>query len=139
MLCLIIGFGIVGFIDDFKKLVLQNTDGLRPSHKMLGLLIISVLYILFIMHLTNQGTQIFIPKMKIEITMPKFIYIPFAILVIIATTNSINLTDGVDGLSSSVCAIIITCLTVIAMIKGVGEVVILGSIAVRKYFRIFNV
>ena len=41
MLCLIIGFGIVGFVDDFKKLVLHNTEGLKPNYKMLGLLIIS--------------------------------------------------------------------------------------------------
>ena len=49
MLCLIIGFGIVGFVDDFKKLVLHNTEGLKPNYKMLGLLIISVLYVLFIL------------------------------------------------------------------------------------------
>lgn len=139
MLCLTIGFGIVGFIDDFKKLVLHNTKGLKPSYKMLGLLLISVLYVLFIIHISNHGTEMFIPIIKKEIILPKFIYIPFAILVILATTNSINLTDGVDGLSSSVCAIIITCLTVIAMIKSVSEVAILGSIAVRKYIGIFNV
>ena len=139
MLLLTIGFGIVGFIDDFKKLVLHNTKGLKPSYKMLGLLIISVLYILFIIHVSNQGTGIFIPILKKEIILPTYIYIPFAIFVILATTNAVNLTDGVDGLSSSVCSIIITCLTVIAMIKSAGEVAILGSIAVRKCIRIFNV
>ena len=107
MLCLTIGFGIVGFVDDFKKLVLHNTQGLNPSAKMLGLLIISVLYVLFILKFTGHGTEIFIPIIKTEITLPSFLYIPFAILVILATTNAINLTDGVDGLSSSVCAIII--------------------------------
>ena len=72
--------------------------------------------------------------------MPSFLYIPFAILVILATTNAINLTDGVDGLSSSVCAIIITCLTVIAMLREVGEVAILGSIAIGSIlgFLMFN-
>lgn len=139
MLLLTIGFGVVGFIDDFKKLVLHNTKGLKPGYKMLGLLIISVLYILFIIHISNQETGIFIPILKKEIILPTFIYIPFAIFVILATTNAVNLTDGVDGLSSSVCAIIITCLTVIAMIKSVNEVAILGSIAVRKCIRIFNV
>ena len=140
MLCLTIGFGIVGFVDDFKKLVLHNTKGLNPSAKMLGLLIISVLYVLFILKFTGHGTEIFIPIIKTEITLPSFLYIPFAILVILATTNAINLTDGVDGLSSSVCAIIITCLTVIAMLRGVGEVAILGSIAVGSIlgFLMFN-
>lgn len=140
MLCLTIGFGIVGFVDDFKKLVLHNTKGLKPSYKMLGLLIISVLYVLFILKFAGHGTEIFIPIIKTEIALPSFLYIPFAILVILATTNAVNLTDGVDGLSSSVCAIIITCLTVIAMLRGVGEAAILGSIAVGSIlgFLMFN-
>ena len=51
MLLLTIGFGIIGFIDDFKKLVLQNTKGLSPKAKMFGLLLISILYIFFILKL----------------------------------------------------------------------------------------
>lgn len=130
MLFLTIGFGIVGFVDDLKKLIFKNTKGLKPSYKMLGLLFISVLYTLFITKFSETGTQIFIPIAKITITLPIFVYIPFAILVILATTNAINLTDGVDGLSSSVCAIIITCLTVISMMMGVPEVSIFGSITI---------
>ena len=140
MLCLTIGFGIVGFVDDFKKLVLQNTEGLKPKYKMLGLLIISILYTLFIIKFSDYGTETFIPIIKKEITLPVILYIPFAILVILATTNAVNLTDGVDGLSSSVCAIIITCLTVIAMVKSVNEVAILGSVAIGSIlgFLMFN-
>lgn len=140
ILCLIIGFGIVGFVDDFKKLILQNTKGLKPSHKLFGLLLISVLYALFLIKNTSTCMAILIPIIKIEILLPIFLYIPFAILVILATTNAINLTDGVDGLSSSVCAIIITCLTVIAMLKGIYEVAILGSIVVGAIlgFLMFN-
>lgn len=137
ILCLVIGFGIVGFVDDFKKLILKNTKGLKPKQKMIGLLIISILYIIFIMK--NVGTGIIIPILKIELTITKLVYIPFAILVILGTTNAVNLTDGVDGLSSSVCAIIITCLTVVAMIKSIPEVAIIGSITVRKSSGIFNV
>ena len=48
MLILTIGFGIIGFIDDFKKLVLKNTKGLKPSYKMLGLLVISVIYVIYL-------------------------------------------------------------------------------------------
>ncbi len=130
MLLLTIGFGVVGFVDDFKKLVLKNTTGLKPSYKMLGLLFISVLYTLFIVRFSSAGTEMFIPIIKIKINLPVFVYIPFAILVILATTNAINLTDGVDGLSSSVCAIIITCLTVISMKNNVPEVSIFGSVVV---------
>ena len=140
ILCLTIGFGIIGFIDDFKKLVLKNTTGLKPRYKMLGLLLISVAYTLFITRFTNIGTGIFIPIAKIYINLPTAVYIPFAIIVILATTNAANLTDGIDGLSSSVCAIIITCLTAIAIMQGVTEISIFGSIVIGAVlgFLMFN-
>ena len=140
MLCLTISFGIIGFIDDFKKLVFQNTEGLKPKNKMLGLLLISVIYTLFIIKFSDIGTETYIPFLKIYIDLPIYIYVPFAIIVILATTNAVNLTDGIDGLSSSVCAIIITCLTVIAMLLGKTEVVIFGSVVVGAIlgFLIFN-
>ena len=140
MLCLTIGFGIIGFIDDYKKLVLQNTDGLKPSYKMLGLLIISIAYTLFIIRYSSIGKETFIPFLKKYIELPAFVYIPFAILVILATTNAVNLTDGIDGLSSSVSAIIIAALTSIAMIQIKTEVIIFGSIVIGSVlgFLMFN-
>lgn len=130
ILFLTIGFGAVGFVDDRKKLAFKNTEGLKPSYKMLGLLLISVVYTLFIVKFSNVGTNIFIPILKTEITLPIFLYVPFAILVILATTNAVNLTDGVDGLASSVCAIIITCLTVISIKNNIPEISIFGSIVI---------
>ena len=140
MLCLTIGFGIIGFIDDFKKLVLQNTEGLKPSRKMLGLLFISIAYTFFIIKFCNIGTETYIPFIKVYLNLPLFVYIPFAILVILATTNAVNLTDGIDGLSSSVSAIIIATLTAIAMMQGKNEVTIFGSIVIGSVlgFLMFN-
>ena len=114
ILGLTIGFGVIGFIDDFKKLVLKNTKGLSPSLKMLGLLIISVIYVLYLINGLNLGTEMYVPILKQYVNLPIYFYIPFAIVVILGTTNAVNLTDGIDGLSSSVCTIIITCLTIIA-------------------------
>jgi len=140
MLCLTMGFGIIGFIDDFKKLVLKNTTGLKPKYKMLGLLLISVAYTLFIIKFSNVGTETFIPFAKIYINLPVYIYIPFAIIVILATTNAINLTDGIDGLSSSVSSIIIASLTAIAVSQGKTEVVIFGTVVIGAVlgFLMFN-
>ena len=135
ILGLTIGFGAIGFIDDFKKLVLKNTKGLKPSLKMLGLLIISVVYIIYLIKGLNLGTDTYIPILKEYVNIPIYAYIPFAILVILATTNAVNLTDGIDGLSSSVCTIIITCLTIIATTLGVKEIVIFGAIG----FLMFNI
>lgn len=130
VMLLTIGFGIIGFIDDFKKLVLKNTKGLKPSYKMIGLLIISVAYVLYLVYGLNLGTETYIPIIKQYIEIPIYLYIPFAIVVILATTNAINLTDGIDGLSSSVSTIIITCLTIIAILTRQSELAIIGSVAI---------
>ena len=141
LLGLTVGFGIVGLIDDFKKLVLKNTKGLKPSLKMLGLLLISVVFTLYLIKGLNLGTETYIPIADKYVTIPVFAYIPFAILVILATTNAINLTDGIDGLSSSVSTIIITCLTIIATIFQVKEIVIFGAIVIGAVlgFLMFNI
>lgn len=140
ILCLTVGFGIIGFIDDFKKLVLKNTKGLRPSLKMLGLLFISVAYVVYLLKGINLGTDTYIPILKEYVTIPIWAYIPFAILVILAGTNAINLTDGIDGLSSSVTVIIVTCLAIIANILGVKELVVFCSIVIGTIlgFLMFN-
>ena len=140
LLLVSIGFGLIGFIDDFKKLVLKNTKGLKPSYKMLGLLIISVAYVVYLVYGIKIGTDTYIPIMKQYISMPVYLYIPFAIIVILATTNAINLTDGIDGLSSSVSAIIITCLTIIGILFGIEEIGIFGSVVVGAVlgFLMFN-
>ena len=135
-----VGFGIIGFIDDFKKLILKNTNGLSPKAKMLGLLIIAVGYTLILTNVLSIGTDIYIPFVKDYITLPIWIYIPFAICVMLAATNAVNLTDGIDGLSTSVTTIIITCLTVIAIIFNVKEVTIFGSVLIGAClaFLLFN-
>lgn len=140
ILLLTIGFGLIGFIDDFKKLVLKNTKGLKPSYKMLGLLIISVAYVIYLVYGLKIGTETYIPILKQFITIPIYIYIPFAIVVILATTNAINLTDGIDGLSSSVSAIIITCLTIIGIQYNLTEISVFGSIVIGAVlgFLMFN-
>ena len=126
ILCLTTGFGIIGFIDDYKKLVLKNTEGLKPKLKMLGLLIISIAFVSYLVWGLKIGTET---------------YIPFAILVILATTNAINLTDGIDGLSSSVSTIIITCLTIIATMFGTKEIIVFGAIVIGATlgFLMFNI
>lgn len=140
MTILLIGFGLIGFIDDFKKLVLKNTKGLKPSYKMMGLLIISVAYVLYLVKGLNLGTDTYIPFLKTYITVPILLYLPFAILVMLGTTNAVNLTDGIDGLSSSVCVIIITTLVILGAMLGVTEVTIFGSCVIGAIlgFLMFN-
>lgn len=140
LLIVTVGFGLVGFVDDFKKLILKNTDGLKPKYKMLGLLIIATIFTVYLTKVMNIGTDIIIPFAKISVTLPIWVYIPFTILVMLATTNAINLTDGVDGLNTSVTTIILTCLTVIGIMLGVKEIVIFGVslIGICLAFLLFN-
>ena len=140
MIFVTIGFGLVGFIDDFKKVVLHNTDGLSPRLKMLGLMVIAIAYVVMLVFNFNNGTDIYIPFINRYITLPLWIYIPFAVVVILATTNAVNLTDGIDGLATSVTTIILTCLTVISIVWEVKETTIFGCIIIGAAlgFLLFN-
>lgn len=109
-----IGFGIVGFIDDYKKLVLKNTDGLSPRLKMLGQLIVAVTFAVVIIQVMNFNPSTYIPFLKITLELPKWLYIVFVVFVMIGTANAINLTDGVDGLASMVTTIMMAALAIIA-------------------------
>ena len=135
-----VGFGIVGFIDDFKKLILNNTEGLKPKYKMLGLLVIATIFTVYLTKVMNIGTDMIIPFVKTSVTLPIWLYIPYTILVMLATTNAINLTDVIDGLSTSVTTIILTCLTVIGVTLGVKELVVFGAslIGICLAFLLFN-
>lgn len=127
-LLLSIGFGFIGFLDDFIKLALKNTKGLSPKLKMLGLLIISVFFTIYQITYNQLGTETFLPFFKTSIVLPIYVYIPFIILVMLATTNAINLTDGLDGLAGSVTVIIVTTLLAISILLGIKEVTVFGSI-----------
>ena len=135
-----LGFGIVGFIDDFKKVVLKNTKGLNPKLKMLGLLIISVFYTLFLIKYVGIGTDIIIPIINYNLSLPIWIYIPFTIFVMLGATNAVNLTDGVDGLAGSVSSIMVAAISVIAIKHGYTSISIFGSIVVGSClgFLIYN-
>ena len=140
LLFVTIRFGLVGFVDDVKKIVLKNTKGLKPIYKMLGLLIIAVAYTLFLTNVLKIGTATYIPFLKIYINMPIWLYIPFAIFVLLGTTNAVNLTDGIDGLATTVTTIILAFFTTVGIILGVKEIVLVGATLVGAClgFLLFN-
>ena len=135
-----LGFGIVGFIDDFKKVILHNTDGLSPKLKMFGLLIVSSIYTLVLMKYTDVSTTLILPFTDITFTLPTWAFIPFSILVMLSTTNAVNLTDGIDGLAASLCVIMITAISIIAIKLGNIPVSLFGSIVIGSCagFLIYN-
>lgn len=123
-----IGFGIIGFIDDFKKLVLKNPKGLLPKYKMLGLLLVAVVFIIYLQNVLGIGTDILIPFTDIYINLPMWIYIPFGVIVILACTNSLNLTDGLDGLATGIMVFIMTFFTIASVMYNNLEMSLFSSI-----------
>ncbi|MCI8396598.1 MAG: hypothetical protein HFJ52_02745 [Clostridia bacterium] len=100
---------------------------------------ISIAYALYLIK-QGLGTGTIVPILKFEIPMPVLIYIPFAIFVMLAATNAVNLTDGIDGLGASISMIIIACLSVIAAKYGILEITVLGCVLCGAClgFLIFN-
>ncbi len=106
-----LGYGLIGFIDDFIKLILKNPKGLRPSLKMLGLVIVATAFVVYLAYTEGAGQipqtmETYIPIVRQMIDVPTWFYIPFAVFVILACTNSLNLTDGLDGMAAGVTSII---------------------------------
>ena len=102
-----IGFGFVGFLDDWLKVVKKNTKGLSPMKKMAGLLVVSLLFCLYLEFFTEIDNTIKFALFGLNLALDlTWLYIPFTIFVLLATTNGSNLTDGVDGLCGGVTFII---------------------------------
>jgi phospho-N-acetylmuramoyl-pentapeptide-transferase len=121
-----LGFALIGFIDDFKKLVLKNTDGLSPKAKLVALLLVSALFMIY--DVNTVGTETYIPFIKEYISIPMYIFIPVGIFIFLGTTNAFNLTDGIDGLATSITIVNAATVAVIANLLGGTDVSIFASI-----------
>ena len=92
-------FGLLGFLDDFLKVKNHHNLGLHPYQKALGQFGISLIITFFAYNSGFIGSSIIIPFCNIEFNMSIW-YVPFTIFVLLAITNSVNLTDGLDGLAT---------------------------------------
>jgi len=135
-----IGFGIVGFIDDFKKLKYENTDGLSPMKKIVSLFIVSAAFILLYLVTFGYGTDILIPIAMIDFVLPVGIFVMFIMFILIGTSNAINLTDGLDGLATGIVTIILAFFTAVAIKNNDIEMMIFGStvMGANLAFLLFN-
>ena len=137
----ILGFGIIGFIDDFKKLVLKDPEGISPKIKMLGLILITAIILGLYLFVFDLGTTIIIPFVDQPISLGIPLFIIFAAFILLGTTNAVNLTDGLDGLATGVVAIIMTFFTLVALKQQNTEMVIFASSMVGSCigFLLFNI
>lgn len=136
----ILGFGLVGFIDDYKKLIKKDTKGLSPLKKIIGLVIVTAVFIFLYLKVFSLGTDLVIPFISRPFTLSIGAFIAFIAFILIGTSNAVNLTDGLDGLASGVVAIIMTFFTVIAVKESNTDMIILGASSVGTClgFLLFN-
>ena len=106
MLLITLGFGLIGFIDDYVKVVKKQNQGLTASQKFLLQAALSLIYILVLKFSGNLTSEIIIPFMEKTIVMPWWLYFVFVMFVVCGTVNAVNLTDGLDGLASSITVIV---------------------------------
>ena len=133
-----LGFGLIGFVDDYIKVVKKRSLGLKPMQKIVGQLIICALFIAYL-YKSGVGTEIYIPFAGGKTWDLGILFIPFCIIAVLATVNGVNLTDGLDGLADGVTLIVAVFFTMCAYAAGSGIVTAGGAmIGGLLAFLIFN-
>ena len=139
ILFLTVGFGIVGFLDDYIKIVMKRSEGLNPVQKLLGQLVITGIFCVYMVRYSGLGTVIHIPFLGVDWDMG-WLYIPMLFLAVLGTDNGVNFTDGLDGLCTSVTILVATFFTVVALGEGNGIAPISAAVAGALLgFLLFNV
>lgn len=132
MLCVVIGFAAIGFIDDYLKVIKKQSEGLKSGQKLILQCVVAVVFLLYIVIVKDLSTKIIIPfTYGFEIDLG-FLYIPIMLVVMLGTVNGVNLTDGVDALATSVTSIVAAFFIYISVVvSGTNEVfssIVLGSL-----------
>ncbi len=115
VLFLTLGFGLVGFVDDYIKVVLKRSMGLKAWQKMLGQIVVASVFVFYIMRYTDVRLDMKIPFWTGHYLELGIFTIPAMYFIVIATVNGTNLTDGLDGLASSVTVMVATFFTVVSI------------------------
>ncbi len=140
ILFLTLGFGLIGFLDDYIKVVLKRSMGLRAWQKMLGQLIVTGIFAFYIVHYTGISLAMKIPFWEGHMIDFGIFNIPLLFFIVIGTVNGTNFTDGLDGLASSVTVIVATFFTVVAIGMNSGiEPITCAVVGALMGFLLFNV
>ncbi len=107
-----LGFALIGFMDDTIKVFLHRSMGLKPYQKMIGQIGFGIVVALFAAQNADIGTQLYIPFMGyVEFG---WFYVPFTVFVVVGMVNSVNLTDGLDGLAGGMSVIVCASFAIVA-------------------------
>ena len=139
-----VGFGIVGFLDDYIKIVMKRSEGLNPLQKLIGQFIITGIFAWYLLHSGQVDTTMLIPFTGgfddgIFISLG-ILFVPFLFFVVLGTDNGVNFTDGLDGLCTSVTILVATFMTIVALGENSGISPITGAVVGSLLgFLLFNV
>lgn len=140
ILFLTLGFGLIGFLDDYIKVVLKRSLGLTPMQKMGGQILVTAIFAYYLVNYTDVSLAMKIPFMTGRYLDLGILNIPLLFFVVIGTVNGTNFTDGLDGLASSVTIMVATFFTVVAIGTGSGiEPVTCAVVGSLLGFLLFNV
>ena len=127
VLILALCFGFIGFLDDFTKMKFKRNLGLTSLQKMLLQMAVSAVYLYLLYSKGVMTCDIYIPFVNVSFYLHPIIYIFFAMFVMVGTVNSVNLTDGVDGLSSSVTVPVMIFFAAAAIAMGKMDLALLPA------------
>ena len=140
VLFLTLGFGLIGFLDDYLKVVLKCSDGLLAWQKMLCQIVITAIFVFYILKFTDVSLTMLIPFSGGKYLNLGVLAIPVMFLAVIGTVNGVNFTDGLDGLASSVTVLVATFFTVVAVGTHSGiEPITCAVVGALMGFLLFNV
>lgn len=140
VLFLTLGFGLIGFLDDYIKVVLKRSMGLRAWQKFLLQVVVTGVFVFYIRQYTDISLVMKVPYMEGVYLDFGWMNIPVLFFIVIGTVNGTNFTDGVDGLASSVTVLVATFFSVVAIGTGSGiEPVTCAVVGALLGFLLFNV
>ncbi len=140
VLFLTLGFGLVGFLDDYIKVVLRRSMGLRAWQKFVLQIVVTGIFVFYLLHYTDVSLTMKVPFFAELYLDFGWLNIPILFFVVIGTVNGTNFTDGLDGLASSVTVLVATFFTVVAIGTNSGiEPITCAVVGALLGFLLFNV
>ena len=139
-----VGFGIIGFLDDYIKIVMKRSEGLNPVQKLIGQIVITGVFAYYLVTSGEVGTAMLIPftggfENGLYLNLG-ILFVPAVFFITLGTDNGVNFTDGLDGLCTSVTILIATFLTIVAVGEDSGISPITGAVVGSLLgFLLFNV
>ena len=140
ILFLTLGFGLIGFLDDYLKVVLKRSDGLMPMQKMFLQIIVTGIFAVYMILFTDVELTLLVPFSGGYYLDIGWVAVPLLFFAVIGTVNGVNFTDGLDGLASSVTVMVATFFTVVAIGSHSGiEPITCAVVGSLMGFLLFNV